>query len=95
MLSRFLGYVSAFKSSYDNQMEGLVKGVIATLELKDPYTRGHSERVAGYAMLLVKATGEYKTEDLKPFYYACLLHDIGKINIPDAILSKPGGANQT
>ncbi len=89
VLFRFIGYVSAYRDSYDNQMEGIVKGVIATLELKDKYTRGHSERVANYAMTLAKSCG-YKKNDLKPFYYACLLHDIGKIHIADSILSKPG-----
>ncbi|QGH35538.1 HD domain-containing protein [Gracilibacillus salitolerans] len=90
LLYRFLGYVRAIQSSYDKQMEGIVKGVITTLELKDPYTRGHSERVADYAKSLAKATGKFNEEELKGFYYSCLLHDIGKIHIPDSILTKPG-----
>jgi putative nucleotidyltransferase with HDIG domain len=72
----------------------MVKGIIATLELKDPYTRGHSERVAGYALLLAKETGGFTKEELKSFNYACLLHDIGKIHIPDQILMKPSGLTQ-
>jgi putative nucleotidyltransferase with HDIG domain len=90
LLIRFQGYVKAISVSYDNQLEGIVKGVIATLELKDPYTRGHSERVASYALLLAKEIGGLTKEDQKSFYYACLLHDIGKVNIPDHILMKPG-----
>lgn len=90
LLVRFLGYVRAISTSYDNQLEGIVKGVIATLELKDPYTRGHSERVASYALLLAKQYGKLSKEEQKSFYYACLLHDIGKVNIPDQILTKPG-----
>ncbi|RLL43689.1 HD domain-containing protein [Oceanobacillus piezotolerans] len=90
ILSRFISYVDAVKTSYDKQIEGIVKGIIATLELKDPYTRGHSERVAEYARILAKYTGRYKEDELKSFYHACLLHDIGKINIPDSILTKPG-----
>jgi putative nucleotidyltransferase with HDIG domain len=88
-LNRFKGYVAAVKNSYDQQLQGIVKGVIATLELKDPYTRGHSERVAGYAQILAQETGMFSNEDLKSYYYACLLHDIGKIQIPDQILMKP------
>lgn len=88
-LDRFKGYVNAIKSSYDKQLNEIVKGIIATLELKDPYTRGHSERVAGYALSLVKQTGELTEEEMRSFNYACLLHDIGKINIPDRILMKP------
>jgi putative nucleotidyltransferase with HDIG domain len=89
LLNRFKGYVSAVKNSYDQQLEGIVKGVIATLELKDPYTRGHSERVAHYAQVLAKELDVLTSEELRAFNYACLLHDIGKINIPDQILMKP------
>lgn len=90
LLHRFLNYIKALKYSYDEQLEGIVKGVIATLELKDPYTRGHSERVAAYAMKMAEATGKFKPAELNYFYYACLLHDIGKVSIPDSILTKPG-----
>lgn len=89
LLNRFQGYVAAVKKSFDMQLEGIVKGVIATLELKDPYTSGHSERVANYALSLAKQTGIFSKDELKSFNYACLLHDIGKINIPDHILMKP------
>lgn len=88
-LNRFKSHVVAIQNSYDQQLVGIVKGVIATLELKDPYTRGHSERVAEYAQTLAKETGLFSKEDLKAFNYACLLHDIGKIHIPDQILMKP------
>ncbi|AIM17125.1 metal-dependent phosphohydrolase [Bacillus sp. X1(2014)] len=90
LLSRFQRYVKAISLSYDKQLEGIVKGVIATLELKDPYTRGHSERVANYALLLAKEIGKLTKKEQKSFYYACLLHDIGKVHIPDTILMKPG-----
>ncbi|SOC36482.1 HD-GYP domain-containing protein [Ureibacillus acetophenoni] len=90
LLHRILNYIKALKYSYDEQLEGIVKGVIATLELKDPYTRGHSERVAAYAMSMAEATRRFKPSELNYFYYACLLHDIGKVSIPDSILTKPG-----
>jgi len=88
-LLRFESYVNAVKTSYDEQLEGMVKGVIAALELKDPYTRGHSERVATYALSLAKSVRRFTNEELIAFNYACLLHDIGKVNIPDQILMKP------
>lgn len=90
MLTRFISYVNAIRNSLNMQMEGIVKGIVATLELKDPYTRGHSERVAHYSLLLAKRLGLFTEDDLKSFYYACLLHDVGKVNIPDHILTKPG-----
>ncbi|PLR96061.1 metal-dependent phosphohydrolase [Bacillus sp. T33-2] len=90
LLKRFQGYVKAVKTTYNKQLQGIVKGVIATIELKDPYTRGHSERVAYYAKLLAKATRRFTKVDLEDFHNSCLLHDIGKVNIPDSILMKPG-----
>ncbi|MCL6571267.1 MAG: HD-GYP domain-containing protein [Bacillus sp. (in: Bacteria)] len=90
LLVRFQGYVRAISTTFDKQLQGIVKGVIATLELKDQYTRGHSERVASYALLLAKEIGGLSKEEQKSFYYACLLHDIGKVHIPDHILMKPG-----
>jgi putative nucleotidyltransferase with HDIG domain len=90
ILIRFQGYVTAISTSYDKQLEGIVKGVIATLELKDPYTRGHSERVASYALILARVIENLSKKEQKSFYYACLLHDIGKVHIPDSILMKPG-----
>lgn len=89
ILKRFQVYVAAIKTSYNDQLTGIVKGVIATIELKDPYTRGHSERVAFYANSLAKALNKFSANELASFYNACLLHDIGKVNIPDAILMKP------
>lgn len=90
LLKRFQSYVGAIKRAFNSQLEGIVKGVIATIELKDPYTRGHSERVAYYAQSLAVETGKLTEEELNSFNYACLLHDIGKVNIPDGILMKPG-----
>lgn len=90
ILHRFLSYVEAVKTGYNQQLDGIVKGIITTLELKDPYTRGHSERVAEYAQILAKESNQFNDDELKSFYYACLLHDIGKVNIPDTILTKPG-----
>lgn len=56
---------------------------------KDSYTNGHSFRVAQYTRLLAEKLGESK-DTAEDFYNIALLHDIGKIGIPDAILTKPG-----
>lgn len=90
MLNRFLAYLQAIKDTYSFQLEGIVKGIVATLELKDPYTKGHSERVAYYSVLLARRMGIYNENQLKSFYYSCLLHDVGKVHIPDSILLKNG-----
>ncbi len=59
------------------------------IDAKDPYTNGHSKRVAQYTRLLAKEFG-YEGEDLDRIYYIALLHDCGKIGVPDNILGKPG-----
>jgi len=63
--------------------------LITVTELRDAYTQGHSQRVAYYAHLLATALN-LDTTVCQNVYTAGLLHDIGKIGIPDAILLKPG-----
>ena len=58
-----------------------------TVEAKDPYTRGHSDRVSEYSVLIGKKLG-LSEEDLKTLKIGGLFHDIGKIGIPDSILLK-------
>ena len=58
-----------------------------TVEAKDPYTRGHSDRVSAYSVLIGKYLGLSDT-DLKTLEIGGLFHDIGKIGIPDSILLK-------
>lgn len=89
ILNRFIGYIDAMNNSYFRQFEGVVKGIVSTLELKDPYTRGHSERVAEYAVIMAESLNIYGQDDLKLISYACLLHDVGKVHISDSILTKP------
>ena len=60
-----------------------------TIEMKDPTTSGHAERVVGYTDTLAMRCG-VNAEDRANLRLAALLHDIGKIGIPDNILTKPG-----
>jgi energy-coupling factor transport system substrate-specific component len=59
-----------------------------TIDAKDESTNGHSRRVAQYTVEIGKMEG-LSTDELRELYYAALLHDIGKIAIPDNILNKP------
>ncbi|MCR5834926.1 MAG: HD-GYP domain-containing protein, partial [Lachnospiraceae bacterium] len=59
------------------------------IDAKDGYTNGHSMRVADYTKLIAKELG-YEGEELEWIYYVALLHDCGKIGVPDNILCKPG-----
>ena len=60
-----------------------------TIDAKDPYTNGHSVRVAMYSRELAKRL-DMSAEEQENIYYMALLHDIGKIGVPDNILNKPG-----
>ena len=59
------------------------------IDAKDPYTNGHSKRVAEYTRQIAKEMG-FHGEELDRIYYTALLHDCGKIGVPDNILGKPG-----
>jgi putative nucleotidyltransferase with HDIG domain len=59
------------------------------IELKDPYTKGHCDSVASYAVATAKAVG-LPEDEVKQMRYGCWLHDCGKIGVPEAILNKPG-----
>ncbi|MGN6700072.1 MAG: HD domain-containing phosphohydrolase [Thermomicrobiales bacterium] len=67
----------------------VIVALIAAVEAKDPYTRGHTQRVAALS-LLVGQELRLPSERLRVLYQSALLHDIGKIGVPDAILNKPG-----
>jgi len=65
-----------------------VRTLAAAIDAKDPYTRGHSERVARYAVVLAKNMG-LSAEEVRIIRISALLHDVGKIGIDDRILRKP------
>jgi HD-GYP domain-containing protein (c-di-GMP phosphodiesterase class II) len=66
-----------------------VAALAAAVDAKDPYTQGHSERVSRYAAALAEAMA-LPAADIARIRLAGQLHDVGKIGVPDAILSKPG-----
>lgn len=63
-----------------------------TVEAKDPYTRGHSDRVSAYAVLIGEKLG-LSDDDIKTLRIGGLFHDIGKIGVPDYILTKESKLN--
>jgi HD-GYP domain-containing protein (c-di-GMP phosphodiesterase class II) len=67
---------------------GSIKMLANAIDEKDPYTRGHSERVAYYSMVIARYMG--MTEDeVEKVYLSGIIHDVGKIGIEDKILRKP------
>jgi HD-GYP domain-containing protein (c-di-GMP phosphodiesterase class II) len=67
----------------------VTKAIAAIIDAKDGYTHRHSERVAAFAVRLAAQLG-LSTADLSVIELSALLHDVGKIGVPDAILNKPG-----
>ena len=80
------GTLDKLNKTYTNTLGALM----LALDTRDSDTQGHSTRVVRYCLLLAKLMGITDPEELKVLEYAAILHDIGKIGIPDAILRKPG-----
>jgi HD-GYP domain-containing protein (c-di-GMP phosphodiesterase class II) len=77
-----------FRNEYEQSKLDKLKLMVKSLEMRDSYTSGHSERAAELAYRIAKTLGlsEKLCERIK---MACTLHDVGKIGIPDYILGKP------
>ena len=70
-------------------MEKIVNALMAAVEVWDPYTAGHQKRVATLSLAIAREMG-FDQRQLDIIRIAAILHDIGKINIPSELLSKPG-----
>ena len=67
----------------------IIHAFAKSIDIKDKYTNGHSLRVAKYARMIAKKAG-FSDKEAEAVYNIGLLHDIGKITVPDGILNKPG-----
>jgi HD-GYP domain-containing protein (c-di-GMP phosphodiesterase class II) len=78
------------KSAEENRQLfiGTVKGLAAAIDGKDPYTRGHSERVSRFSVAIAQRM-ELPDDEIEKIRISALLHDVGKIGIDDNILKKP------
>ena len=74
---------------YKNITVESIQAIARTIDAKDEYTNGHSIRVGYYSKVIAENLG-MKEDEVDNIYYIALLHDIGKIAIPDSILNKPG-----
>ena len=86
-------YVERLKQAAQENHElflGSIRTLAAAIDEKDPYTRGHSDRVARYSVILAEAMG-LPEDDVYKIRISALLHDVGKIGIDDRILKKPTG----
>ncbi len=91
-VSAILGIHRGNTELYREQAEllaNIVRALTSAIDAKDPYTRGHSDRVARVAVRLAKELG-CSQELVDTIYLSGLLHDVGKIGIDDNVLRKPG-----
>lgn len=82
-------YSDDIQEKIDNAYLSSIYALAATIDAKDHYTFGHSSNVAELSKRLAMEAG-YKDGDLELIHSAGLLHDIGKVGIPEQVLSKPG-----
>jgi HD-GYP domain-containing protein (c-di-GMP phosphodiesterase class II) len=85
-------YIERLKQAAEENRQlflGTIRMLAAAIDEKDPYTRGHSGRVAKYSMLIGQEL-RLSAEDLDRLRISALLHDVGKIGVDDRVLKKPG-----
>jgi HD-GYP domain-containing protein (c-di-GMP phosphodiesterase class II) len=91
MTGQIEAYISDLQRSSTENRElfiGTVKALAAAIDGKDPYTRGHSERVSRFSIAIAQRLG-LSDDEVEKIRISALLHDVGKIGIDDSILKKP------
>jgi putative nucleotidyltransferase with HDIG domain len=92
MASDIEEYIEKLKQAAEENRElfvGSIRMLAAAIDEKDPYTRGHSGRVAKYSTVIAQEM-RLTAEDLDKLKISALLHDVGKIGVDDRVLKKPG-----
>ena len=87
-IERFVGDLQRSAAENRELFLGTVKALAAAIDGKDPYTRGHSERVSRFSVATAQALG-LPLDEIEKIRVSALLHDIGKIGIDDRVLKKP------
>lgn len=87
--NKMAGDLDLAREQNQNYFCGVIQALVRVVEAKDPYTRGHSERVAEYAVGIAAKMGLSK-QDIHFVRQMAILHDIGKIGIQDDVLNKSG-----
>jgi putative nucleotidyltransferase with HDIG domain len=82
--------VAEAEAQTDAAYTGAIRALATALDARDPYTAGHSERVSVISVAIGRVL-ELSADDLEVIRLGALLHDIGKIGVPDQILMKPSG----
>ncbi|MGH9321987.1 MAG: HD domain-containing phosphohydrolase [Vicinamibacteria bacterium] len=92
MISEIRRFIERLRKAAEENKQmfmGAVTSLAAAIDAKDPYTAGHSERVAHYSATIAKIL-RFADEEVENIRIAALMHDVGKIGIQDSILGKAG-----
>lgn len=87
-IEKFVGDLQRSAEANHELFLGTVKALAAAIDGKDPYTRGHSERVSRFSVATAQALG-LPEDEIEKIRVSALLHDVGKIGIDDRVLKKP------
>jgi len=87
-VEKFIGDLQRAAEANRQLFVGTVKSLAAAIDGKDPYTRGHSERVSRFSIAIAQRLG-LPEDEIEKIRISALLHDVGKIGIDDKILKKP------
>ncbi|MCH8149717.1 MAG: HD domain-containing protein, partial [Planctomycetes bacterium] len=82
-------WLDCFRRRLNDSYVESIRALVAAVEAKDPFTREHSATVATYAEAMARRM-KLKPSEIDTIRAAALLHDVGKIGVPDALLTKPG-----
>lgn len=85
----YMGELSDKNQEIQDMAIQTIATIANTIDAKDEYTRGHSKRVSEYSVAIAKEMG-MSTNEINNLRSIALLHDIGKIGVPDSVLNKPG-----
>lgn len=89
-------YIEDLKQAAEENRElfiGSIRMLAAAIDEKDPYTRGHSGRVAKYSVIIAEEMG-LDAAEIEKLRVSALLHDVGKIGVDDRVLKKPGSLTE-
>src|SRR5436309_5772436 len=92
-IERFIGELQRSAQENHELFLGTVKALAAAIDGKDPYTRGHSERVSRFSAATAQGLG-LPQDEIETIRISALLHDIGKISIDDRVLKKPSALTE-
>ena len=88
MMLRMTQENQELRADYERLLTQVGRALMKTLEVRDPYTYGHSMRVMEYTMLIGRGA-QLSLKELKTLEHSAMFHDIGKVGVPDCVLLKP------